>query len=218
MKKTDMGIYEAFFFDFDGVIADSVNIKTEAFAELYEHCPSEAVTYVIRHHKAHGGMSRFLKIRHYHKELLGQDLSDDELERLTDRFSDLVLTKVVEAAFINGAMEFIRMLHEHGKKMFIVSGTPEEEIRRIVREKQLESYFMEVKGAPVAKSENIDHLLKKYKINASGSVFFGDSPEDLKAASSSGIEFIPINYFDADIEGYKDFTEFMNDIPPEERY
>ena len=27
---------ESIFFDFDGVIADSVNVKTEAFAKMYE--------------------------------------------------------------------------------------------------------------------------------------------------------------------------------------
>lgn len=208
--ELDMDKYKAFFFDFDGVIADSVDIKTEAFRELYRPYGEEVMRYVTQHHKEHGGMSRFLKIRHYHKELFDKNLSDDELRLLTDRFSDLVLQKVIEASFIKGAVEFIHILHEKGKSMFIVSGTPEEEIQRIIRGKSLGDYFLEVKGTPVAKKDNLQYLLKKYQIPAQESIFFGDSPEDLNAASFLGIRFIPINYCSADVKGYRNFVDFMD--------
>lgn len=214
MKKThieiDLDRYKAFFFDFDGVIADSVDIKTEAFRELYRPYGEKAVRYVTQHHKEHGGMSRFLKIRHYHKELLDKDLSDDELKLLTDKFSDLVLKKVVKTSFISGAEEFIRILHAKHKKMFIVSGTPEEEIQRIIQAKNFGNYFLEVRGAPVTKKDNLQYLLEKYQIPAHQSVFFGDSPEDLNAASSLGIRFIAINFCSMDIKGYRDFVDFMD--------
>ena len=205
-----MDKYKFFFFDFDGVITDSVNIKTEAFVELYKPYGEEAVAYVENHHKSHGGMSRFLKIRHYHKKLLNRDISDDGLKSLTDKFSDLVLRKVAQAPFIRGAFEFIDTLYKHNKKMFIISGTPEKEMQRIIREKQLDKYFSEVKGSPISKSDNLKYLLEKYKISASGAIFFGDSPEDLNAATSLGVRFIPINYSIGDIKGYKDFVDFTN--------
>ena len=52
-------------FDFDGVIAESVQIKSDAFASLYEQYGDNIVKKVIEHHEANGGMSRFEKIRLY---------------------------------------------------------------------------------------------------------------------------------------------------------
>jgi len=217
--ELDINKYRAFFFDFDGVIADSVNIKTEAFAELYRPYGKDVVAYVVRHHKSHGGMSRFLKIRHYHKELFDQELSGDELKSLADKFSDLVMEKVIQAPLVNGVLDYILILQRQNKKIFIVSGTPEKEIQLIVKKRSLDNYFLEVKGAPTEKAENIQYLMKKYNIDAAESVFFGDSPEDLKAASSLDIKFIPINYSDTGIDGYRDFTGFINkQVKKEKKY
>ena len=49
------------FFDFDGVIADSVNVKTEAFEKIYLPYGKEIAEKVINHHRENGGMSRFEK-------------------------------------------------------------------------------------------------------------------------------------------------------------
>ena len=53
-------------FDFDGVIADSVQVKTDAFAALYKPYGPDIVKKVVEHHEANGGMSHFEKIRLYH--------------------------------------------------------------------------------------------------------------------------------------------------------
>jgi len=209
--------YKAFFFDFDGVISDSVNIKTEAFSELYKPYGKEACAYVVRHHKQHGGMSRFLKFKHYHKHLLNYELSENEIRILADQFSELVLLKVIKTPFIKGALEFIRMLSKMNKLMFIVSGTPEHEIKTIVNKRHLNKYFLEVKGSPEKKDKNIKDLLEKYNISSEEAVFFGDSQQDLNAALLVGIDFVPINFYNKDIKGYKDFIDFTHTFSPKTR-
>ena len=57
-------------FDFDGVIAESVQVKSDAFAELYKPYGTEIVKKVVEHHEANGGMSRYEKIRFYHGSFL----------------------------------------------------------------------------------------------------------------------------------------------------
>ena len=57
-------------FDFDGVIAESVQVKTDAFMELYVLYGQDVVQKVTKHHEANGGMSRYEKIKYYHKTLL----------------------------------------------------------------------------------------------------------------------------------------------------
>mgnify|MGYP003389460148 FL=1 len=94
-------------FDYDGTIADSVNIKTKAFAELYRSYGEEVEKNVVKYHLAHGGVSRFDKFKYFHKEFLNIDLDKDKIQELAQKFSKLVIDKVVNAPYIEGAFEFI---------------------------------------------------------------------------------------------------------------
>ena len=91
--------YEAFFFDFDGVIVDSINIKTDAFAELYKPFGEEVISKVVSHHVSHGGMSRFEKFRYYHENFINKKISESEMMELAQKFSDLVVGKVLSQLY-----------------------------------------------------------------------------------------------------------------------
>ena len=47
------------FWDFDGVIKDSVDVKTQAFIDLFDAYGSNVVQAVVAHHIKNGGISRF---------------------------------------------------------------------------------------------------------------------------------------------------------------
>ena len=57
--------YKILFWDFDGVIKDSVEVKTQAFFQLFEPFGELVAEKVRKHHEAHGGMSRFDKFPIY---------------------------------------------------------------------------------------------------------------------------------------------------------
>jgi beta-phosphoglucomutase-like phosphatase (HAD superfamily) len=183
--------YEAFFFDFDGVLADSVEVKTRAFARLFESHGPEVVARVIAHHRHHGGMTRVDKFRHYYHEYLGKSLSNDEMIDLCQRFSELVVDEVVAAPEINGAEEFLQRWCRR-LACFVISATPDEEIKEIVNRRGMEQYFKEVLGAPVDKRKNLEILLAKYNLNPSRCFFFGDAESDYLAAAICGVEFFGI--------------------------
>ena len=61
----DIGSFKLIFWDFDGVIKESVSIKTTAFVKLFENFGSEVTAKIKMHHEDHGGMSRFKKIPIY---------------------------------------------------------------------------------------------------------------------------------------------------------
>ena len=98
---------KAIIYDFDGVICDSVDVKTKAFAQIYQQYGDEVVKKVINHHLENGGISRFKKFIHYHKEFLNLNLNERQLELLVNKFSDLVKLKVIESDYIKGAYNFI---------------------------------------------------------------------------------------------------------------
>ena len=66
--------WQAVFFDFDGVIADSNAVKARAFAALFAPFGPTVQEAVVRYHLDNGGMPRLEKIRHCHTVIAGQPL------------------------------------------------------------------------------------------------------------------------------------------------
>ena len=72
------------FFDFDGVILDSVDCKTQAFENMYSKYGNDITKKVKKYHLDNGGVSRFEKFRFWHKEYLGISLNEDEISNFAD--------------------------------------------------------------------------------------------------------------------------------------
>lgn len=182
---------QAFFFDFDGVLADSVEVKTRAFARLFESHGAEIVARVVDHHHHHGGMTRVEKFRHYYREFLKETLTDKILAALCQQFSRLVVDEVVKSPEIKGAKAFLTEWHDH-IPCFVISATPDNEIREIVRRRGLQIYFKEILGSSASKTENLKRLLNNYRFDPAKGLFFGDAESDYRAAKDCGVEFMAI--------------------------
>lgn len=180
---------KAIFFDFDGVIAESFDVKTRAFADLFAPYGPEIVDRVVAHHLANGGVSRFEKIRHYHRDLIGAPLDEEQVQEWCGRFSALVLDAVVAAPFVPGARELLEACHRR-YPCFVVSGTPQEEMELIVRRKGLEEFFVEVHGSPRTKTEIVRQLLAAHRLDPAGVLFLGDAMADYEAAAAAGTAFV----------------------------
>lgn len=178
-------------FDFDGVLVDSVDIKTRAFANLFEDKSPEIVKAVVEHHLAHGSMSRFDKIRHYYKEFLKQPLTDEMLNSLCNRFAEIVFEEVIRAPYVEGAKEF---LDNYSKlyECYVISGTPESELREIIIRRNMNDYFCGVYGAPRKKVEIIKEILDTTDCNPQEVVFIGDDLPDYEAVKMNGVKFIGV--------------------------
>ena len=202
-------------FDFDGVVVESVMVKTNAFAELYSKYKKDIVNKVIDHHLANGGMSRYEKIKFYHENYLEMSISQSELECLADKFSKIVIKKVIAAPFVPGIFDFIKNNFKK-YKMFISTGTPDYEIKRICNSRNINKYFYEIYGSPQKKIFHIDKIMSKYKLINKDLVFIGDSNTDYEAAKKRNIKFIlrehseNIQFF-SDYDGLK-FSTFNNKI------
>jgi phosphoglycolate phosphatase-like HAD superfamily hydrolase len=183
--------WQAFFFDFDGVLADSVEVKTKAFARLFEPFGPVVMEKVVDHHRRHSGVTRVDKFRHYYQEFLHQPLSDEALAELCRRFARLVVEEVVAAPEIPGAEAFLRLFVEK-LPLFVISAAPEIELAEIVRARGWSQYFREVRGAPKSKPENLTMLLQKYGLAAEYCLFFGDAEADYLAARACGVNFLGI--------------------------
>lgn len=181
--------YEAVFLDFDGVILESNDIKSQAFRALYRDHGEDVAEAAVAHHQAHAGVCRRKKIRHCHSRLLGVSLSSEALDVLARRFSRLVEDAAIASGWVAGAEALLDHYCQH-LPMFVVSRTPESELQRVVARRGLGRYFRSVRGAPPDKVPIIRALLHDHDLLPDRAVFIGDSINDWEAAHATGLDFI----------------------------
>ena len=206
--------YKNIIFDFDGILAESVHIKTQAFYQIYEQHGKKIAEKVVAHHEANGGMSRFEKFPYYHKTFLNIDLSEKDIENLSTDFSKLVIDDVVNVDEAPGALWFLKKYKEECN-YWIVSATPTDEIIQIAKRRGISEYFIKIYGSPKNKSFIVKNIIKKHGLITGETVFFGDAMSDYRAAKDNSIDFIlrqtDENHFlfnnHAELIRYNDFHE-----------
>ncbi len=186
-NKTD---WQAIIFDFDGVVAESGDIKTQAFAELYRCHGKDIVAEVVKYHTQNGGLSRYNKFRYFQKHLLnGPALTPTQEEELDRSFSELVVEAVIAADAVPGANEFIRQQAER-MPLFVASGTPEIELKVIVERRGLNPFFTQVRGAPKLKKTLIAEILSDHALKPTSVLMIGDAIADYEGAQANNTAFL----------------------------
>ena len=207
--------YDAIFFDFDGVIVDSVNIKTQVFYLMYLPYGEDIALKAKQHHIENGGVSRFEKFKLYHKNFLGKILTNAEVEELANEFSLKVKDAVIKAPVVKGVID---LLEDFSKKMdlFIITGTPKYEILEIIEKRGWTKYFKEILGSPNIKDKWCKYLLNKYNYNPNKVLFIGDATTDYEAAKLNNFDFAlrlhnenETIFKHKNIYKFSDFTEFQ---------
>ena len=138
-----------FFWDFDGVIKDSVEVKSNAFTQLFGTFGKDVVNKVRRHHEENGGMSRFDKLPLY-LEWSGQRSTQDLVDEYSKKFSRLVKQNVIDSEWVPGVFDFIQD-NSKNKKFFLVTATPQIEIEEILVALDIQQHFCKIIGAPIKK-------------------------------------------------------------------
>lgn len=179
--------FKVIFWDFDGVIKDSVDVKTRAFANLFMTFGPNVVEKVVKHHEAHGGVSRYEKIPLY-LTWAGVNMTEQLIDKYCERFSNQVLQAVIDAPWVAGVHDYL--IQQHQKQYFVlVTATPQEEIDVIIEQLGIRPFFCKVFGAPKDKSKAIRLVMNELKIPSDHALMIGDAASDLQAAKQNGIEF-----------------------------
>lgn len=177
-------------FDFDGVILESADVKTEAFVALYADHGAEIVEQVRAHHLANLGISRWKKFAWIAEHVLRRPLSDDDSAALGRRFTELAFARVLAAPFVAGAEAALAHLTARGLPMYVASGTPVEELAQIVAHRGLGPVFRAVHGAPSEKPAVLRQILDQLGLSPEQLLFIGDGMTDYRAAAATGVAFL----------------------------
>ena len=181
--------YKNIIFDFDGVLAESVHIKSQAFYQMYEQYGEDIAQRVVTHHKANGGMSRYEKFPYYHKSFLNIELSTEQVNQLSNDFSKIVIEDVINAKEVDGASWFLKQ-YQKQCKYWIVSATPTDEIIEITAQRKMANFFTNIFGSPDKKHRIVQNIISYEKLILNETVFLGDAKSDFDAANKNNIDFI----------------------------
>ena len=188
--KINLNDIEYIIFDCDGVILDSNKTKTKAFRETLKKYPKESIDQLILFHTKNGGVSRKIKFEYFFNKILKIKNNKKLVDQSLILFKKISFNKLVKSEYIKGVLKFIKILRLNSIKIFIVSGALQDELKEIFSKKKKLHLFDEILGTPVNKTNNIKYLLKKYNLDKSKGIFFGDSKTDYLAAKKFQIRFI----------------------------
>jgi phosphoglycolate phosphatase len=180
----------AILLDFDGVILDSVAIKTQAYARIYQEEDPRLLAEIINYQSLHGGVTRRDKFAYFERHLFGRPGDPESLDRLAASYRDLVYEAVLGCAFVPGAEGFLEIAH--GRiDLHLVSGTPHNELVDIVHRRGLAKYFATVHGAPMQKHDAFAQIVAR-GYDPARTLAVGDAVTEYVAASDLGIPFLGI--------------------------
>ena len=202
----DLSIYKNIILDFDGVILDANSQrKLNMKFVLDENLNQELSTLTYDYFCKNSGVSRNVK--------LGKFIEDEfVLNKVLKEYYELNLSTLPKCDLVKGVKEFIVKFH-NSKKIFILSGADEEEVKILVSDKNLNDYIFYLGGGPKSK---IQHL-KELKLDRD-TVFFGDSLYDNFTASEYKFDFVFVNGYTntkedsleySHIGKIKDFSELV---------
>jgi HAD superfamily hydrolase (TIGR01549 family) len=199
------------FFDFDGVILDSMPIRDYGFRKMVEKYPSNLVDEFIKYHRYNAGLSRFHKIKYFYNELLNEEISENKIQEYAEEFSLIMKSKLTDKKYlISETVEFIK--NNFNNYIFhIVSGSEQNELRYLCKELGIEQYFNTIYGSPIHKNDLVKSILKDKKYSTEECILIGDSINDYNAAEANDIKFYGYNNIELKSKGSGYLKSFSND-------
>jgi len=175
--------------DFDGVIVESIPMKTAAFRKVFSFASPKQLDEIIAFHLDNGGMSRYDKFRYIYANILHEELTPEQEERLAAEYSGLTFDAMLTVPYVEGAEELLRVCSRR-LPLYIVSATPEPEMQEIASRRGLTGHFRRIYGSPKTKAECIREILAETGASPGETLFVGDAPNDWEAACETGVRFV----------------------------
>ena len=204
-------------FDFDGTLVDSNAIKWRAFDRCFAQFPEHRAEIQTYCHAEHH-VPRWEKFRHVYERIVGLAYTPHIEAALSAQFERDTTQDIIAAQEIPGAASFVAGAAASGRVIGLLSNTPHAILERILERRGWRSWFTHVQGAPVRKADWLARCKAAHALSAPELVFFGDTPEDARAAEEAGCLFIGIG---AQLEGKaahwsEDFTRLNPTAQPRE--
>jgi phosphoglycolate phosphatase-like HAD superfamily hydrolase len=179
---------ELIVFDCDGVILESLDIKTRAFYRVGLEYGQEAADRLVMHHRMHGGVSRYEKFAWLYDNFVGRAITEAEKKALNEKFVAIALEEITRCDLVPGMRESLDAWQGR-VPMYVASGAPREELVFILERRGLAPYFKGIFGHPPHKGALLRSIVETEGADPRKTVMVGDSFTDLRAAENAGTLF-----------------------------
>lgn len=185
--------FKIHFWDFDGVLIDSMHVRDIGFRIVLKDYPEEVVNELLEFHKRNGGLSRYVKFRHFFQKVLNENVEEEKIEQLAYNFKKIMLSHLIDKELLIDTTNLYIKKNYKQKKMYITSGSDEEELIQICKGVGIFKYFEQIKGSPTSKIININNLILENGFMKKDCILIGDSINDYDAAVANKISFAGFN-------------------------
>ena len=184
------------FFDFDGVILDSMHIREYGFKKIFDKFDNDLVGKILKYHNENGGLSRYVKIKYFYNKLLNKDISEQEIDKYAHNFSKIMRKELINKEYlISDTINFIKS-NVKQYNLHIISGSDEKELKFLCKHLGIFNYFQSINGSPTPKNELVERVLLVNNYVANETILIGDSINDYEAAKKNDIDFYGFNNLD----------------------
>lgn len=188
------------FFDFDGTLIDSNNIKRKAFYDVTKDFEgAEKILDKILSSDGVGDRNAIFKS--LTEELNLNKNIQIRSSDLTYSYTQICEHRISNAKVIKGANKALIELKNNEIDLVVSSATPEITLKRIIESIGWGDIFYAVMGSPKSKLEHVKKVLFDNNFSKEEVIYVGDSEIDRQTALNSGCKFIGIG---------EDFSRFKS--------
>lgn len=178
----------AVFMDCDGVIFDTNKLKCDAYRYALADAPSAVVEDLVAYHQRTGGMSRYLKIERFYREMHRVPLPEEAIAQALSRYGAFCEDGYSR---MKARAESLAFADRFGRdRVWVVSGGDERELRGVFADHGIARHFAAIHGSPVTKPVHIARILAERGLAAQQALFVGDGGGDWDAAKALGLPFV----------------------------
>lgn len=184
---------DTIFWDFDGVILSSHEIRELGFKVALEKYPQEQIEALLHYHRENGGWSRYVKFTYFFEEIRKEAYSQEDINQLAQAYSTAVKSLLIDRSLlIEESMQFIE---SKGKnyRMYIASGSDGTELNEVCKGLRIAHYFYSIHGSPEPKSAILKRIIKENNHLPSNCLMIGDARNDYEAAVDNHMSFLGVN-------------------------
>ena len=182
-------------FDFDGTLYLSNQIKRNAFYLISsDYFNGEIIIEKILNKNPF--LDRYSVFKLFSEEYKNEFPNEIRIKpiELSRKYSRICFDQITE--FIpprKGIFELLNFLLEKNISCYLISATPENDLKKIVSKLNLNKYFKYIFGAPDSKEKIINSIILDEGITKKSFFYVGDNLKDYEAAKDVGCSFIPIS-------------------------
>jgi len=143
----------------------------------------------VEYFKSNFGKSRFHHVEVFFNQFLtvNSGANIEELKSgILDKYNkelDICYPYSPETPGIRGVLSCV------SGRAIVASGSEQSQLKRVLRDKDLDHYFIDIFGSPQSKTTAIQRFVKKTKTSRNF-LMIGDSISDMEVALESGVDFL----------------------------